>query len=102
MWTRFRGDPQDVTTSQALLGFASDGFLIGTAMRPHPGAGQRLAHVSISTSVIAHALSFHEQFDVAVDADAAREPLRRSGTEPRTRWCTPKTGDSSLRSRRRT
>lgn len=65
VWTRFRGDPQDVTTSQALLGFASDGFLIGTAMRPHPGAGQRLAHVSISTSVIAHALSFHEQFDAS-------------------------------------
>jgi len=63
VWTRFRGDPLDVTTSQALLAFASDGFLIGTAMRPHPGAGQKLAHITISTSVIAHTMSFHEPFD---------------------------------------
>src|ERR1700685_3171711 len=49
--------------SQALLAYASDGFLIGTAMRPHLGVGQALAHVSISTSVITHTLSFHEPFD---------------------------------------
>jgi acyl-CoA thioesterase II len=47
-----------------LLGYASDGFLIGTAMRPHPGIGQALAHVSISTSVITQTLTFHEDFDV--------------------------------------
>lgn len=63
VWSRFAGGPFDLTTSQALLAFASDGFLIGTAMRPHPGVGQALAHVSISTSVITHTLSFHEPFD---------------------------------------
>jgi acyl-CoA thioesterase II len=63
VWTRFPDAPADVTTSRALLSYATDGFLIGTAMRPHPGVGQALAHVSISTSVITHTLSFHEPFD---------------------------------------
>lgn len=63
LWSRFGGGPFDLTTSQAMLAFASDGFLIGTAMRPHRGVGQALAHVSISTSVITHTLTFHEPFD---------------------------------------
>lgn len=62
VWSRFAGIPDDPWVSQALLGYASDGFLIGTAMRPHPGAGQSLAHVSISTSVIAQTLTFHDPF----------------------------------------
>jgi acyl-CoA thioesterase len=40
VWSRFPGAPSDPGTGQALLAFASDGFLIGTAMRPHPGVGQ--------------------------------------------------------------
>ena len=63
VWTRFVGAPSDPTISRALLGFASDGFLIGAAMRPHPGIGQSMAHVSISTTVNAHTLSFHQPFD---------------------------------------
>ena len=63
VWIRFPDAPADVTTARALLSYATDGFLIGTAMRPHAGAGQSLAHVSISTSVITHTLSFHEAFD---------------------------------------
>jgi acyl-CoA thioesterase II len=63
VWTRFPGAPEDVTTSRALLSYATDGFLIGTAMRPHAGVGQALAHVSISTSVVSHTLTFHEPFD---------------------------------------
>jgi acyl-CoA thioesterase len=62
VWTRFPGAPADLTTSQALLAYASDGFLIGTAMRPHEGVGQALAHVSISTSVLSHTLTYHEPF----------------------------------------
>jgi acyl-CoA thioesterase len=31
-------------------------------MRPHPGAGQALAHVSISTTVITQTLTFHDPF----------------------------------------
>ena len=58
VWTRFVGAPDDPTLNQALLAFASDGFLIGTAMRPHAGVGQSMAHRTISTSVITHTLTF--------------------------------------------
>lgn len=63
VWTRFPGAPADAATSQALLAYASDGFLIGTAMRPHPGVGQSQAHVSVETTVLTHTLSFHEPFE---------------------------------------
>ena len=60
VWTRFPGAPEDPTTNQALLAYATDGFLIGTAMRPHAGVGQAQAHRTVSTSVITHTLTFHE------------------------------------------
>ena len=63
VWTRFPGAPADPALNQALLAFATDGFLIGTAMRPHPGVGQSLAHRTISTSVITHTLTFHAPVD---------------------------------------
>jgi acyl-CoA thioesterase II len=59
------GAPDDPLLSRALLGFASDGFLIGAAMRPHRGIGQSMAHRELSTSVIAHTISFHEPFGAA-------------------------------------
>lgn len=59
-WVRFPGAPDDPAIGQALLAYASDGFLIGTAMRPHAGVGQSMAHVSISTTVLTQTLSFHE------------------------------------------
>ena len=58
-----RRAPADLTTSQALLAYASDGFLIATAMRPHAGVGQAQAHVSISTTVLSQTITFHEPFD---------------------------------------
>jgi acyl-CoA thioesterase-2 len=60
VWSRFVGVPDDPAIDQALLAFATDGFLIATAMRPHPGVGQALAHVTVSTGVISHTLTFHE------------------------------------------
>jgi acyl-CoA thioesterase len=63
VWTRFPDAPDDPTVAQALLAYASDGFLIATAMRPHEGVGQSLAHVTISTTVLSHTLTFHEPFD---------------------------------------
>jgi len=63
VWTRFDGAPKDQTLNRALLAFATDGFLIGTAMRPHEGIGQSMAHVSISTTVVTHTLTFHEDVD---------------------------------------
>ena len=62
VWTRFVGAPDDPAISQALLAFATDGFLIGTAMRPHEGVGQSQAHVTLSTGVLSHTLTFHEPF----------------------------------------
>jgi acyl-CoA thioesterase len=62
VWVRFKGAPDDLTISQALLSWSTDGFLIGTAMRPHPGVGQGQAHLGISTGVISHTLTFHEPF----------------------------------------
>jgi acyl-CoA thioesterase II len=60
VWTRFVGAPDDPALDQALLAFATDGFLIGTAMRPHAGVGQSQAHRTVSTGVISHTLTFHE------------------------------------------
>jgi acyl-CoA thioesterase-2 len=62
VWTAFPGAPDDRGVSQALLAFATDGFLIGTAMRPHRGVGQSQAHVTLSTGVLSHTLTFHEPF----------------------------------------
>jgi acyl-CoA thioesterase len=60
VWTRFDGAPGSPLLDQALLAFATDGFLIGTAMRPHEGVGQAQAHKTLSTGVISHTLTFHE------------------------------------------
>ena len=72
VWMRFPGaGAHDDTASdtgaggtldRALLAYASDGFLIGTALRPHLGFGQSLAHVAFATTVLTHTLSFHEPF----------------------------------------
>jgi len=37
------------------------GSLIDTAMRPHKGVGQAQAHVTLSTGVLSHTLTFHER-----------------------------------------
>jgi acyl-CoA thioesterase II len=60
VWSRFPGSGDVGTAGQALLAYATDGFLIGTAMRPHAGFGQALSHVEFSTSVLTHTLTFHE------------------------------------------
>jgi acyl-CoA thioesterase len=62
VWTRFVGAPDDLTISQGLLAFATDGFLIGAAMLPHDGVGQAQAHHTLSTGVLSHTLTFHEPF----------------------------------------
>jgi acyl-CoA thioesterase II len=60
VWTRFVGAPDDPAVDQALLAYVTDGFLIATAMRPHAGVGQAQAHVTVSTGVVSHTLTFHE------------------------------------------
>ena len=64
VWTRFAGAPTgDPVLAQALVSYTTDPFLIGTAMRPHKGVGQAQAHVTLSTGVISHTLTFHEEVD---------------------------------------
>ena len=62
IWTRYADAPDDVAVNQAVLAWATDGLLIGTAMRPHAGIGLDQAHRTISTGVISHTLTFHEPF----------------------------------------
>ena len=64
VWVRTVRAPQDQAVNRALLAYVSDGFLIGTAMRPHEGVGQSQAHVSIATAVVSHTLTFHEDIDM--------------------------------------
>ena len=62
VWVRLpdvRGDP---SLGEALLAYATDGFLIATAMRPHEGMGQKMAHRSVATGVVSHTLTFHDRF----------------------------------------
>ncbi len=65
VFTAFPGAPADPGVNQALLAFATDGFLIGTAMRPHEGVGQSQAHVTLSTGVLSHTITFHEPVSVS-------------------------------------
>ena len=60
VWVRFVGAPDEPATDQALVAYSTDGFLIGTAMRPHAGVGQAQAHRTLSTGVLSHTLTFHE------------------------------------------
>ena len=62
VWVRFAGAPEEAGTDQALVAYSTDGFLIGTAMRPHAGVGQAQAHKTLSTGVLSHTLTFHEPF----------------------------------------
>jgi acyl-CoA thioesterase II len=56
-------DPgHDQGVHQAVLAWATDGFLIATALRPHPGIGQDDAHRGLSTGVVGHTIVFHEPF----------------------------------------
>ena len=65
VWVRTSGPPDNLIVNQALLAHATASFLIGTAMRPHAGVGQSVAHREISTGIVGHTISFHE--DVAPD-----------------------------------
>lgn len=66
LWVRFPdAPPGDTVMSRALLSHATDGWLIATAMRPHAGIGQSMAHRELSTGVLAQDITFHTDFDAA-------------------------------------
>ena len=64
VWVRLPAIDDDPVLAQALLAYGTDGFLIGTALRPHAGFGQNMAHRSLATGVVSHTLTFHERVEV--------------------------------------
>ena len=60
-WTRV-DRPLDDPAPQALLAYATDLTVIGTALRPHEGIGQADAHVRLHTAVTGHTMWFHRPF----------------------------------------
>jgi acyl-CoA thioesterase len=65
VWTRCALGSDDPVVHQAVLSWATDGFLIGTAMLPHAGFHEGQAHRTISTGVVSHTVNFHDVFDVS-------------------------------------
>ncbi len=63
-WVRLPAGSDDPALAQAMLAYGTDGFLIGTAMLPHAGVGQNMAHRNIGTGVVSHTLTFHEPVPV--------------------------------------
>ncbi|MDT5012184.1 MAG: acyl-CoA thioesterase [Mycobacterium sp.] len=64
LWVRFPEAPHDDAVQRALLAHTTDGWLIATAMRPHPNLGQAMAHTQVSTGVLTQSLAFHSDVDV--------------------------------------
>ena len=65
LWVRFPGAPiGDQAMHRALLSHATDGWIIATAMFPHAGVGQAMAHLTISTGVLSQNLAFHSDVNV--------------------------------------
>jgi acyl-CoA thioesterase-2 len=60
--TETPGEVSGGALDQALLAFASDLTLIGTALRPIEGLSQADSTVSIATAVTSHSLWFHQPF----------------------------------------
>ena len=78
LWTRAPSLPDTPAVHQAALAWATDGFLIGTALRPHAGINQDDAHRGLSTGVV----GAHHRVPRAVPrrrvaAARARVPVRR-------------------------
>ena len=65
-WTRFPDPVESVAANQAIMSWATNGSLIGLAMRPHADVVNIAdAHHTVATGVIGHTLNFHERFDVS-------------------------------------
>jgi acyl-CoA thioesterase II len=63
-WMRFRDAPAEPYLHTALLAQATTHWTIAAAMRPHRGIGERDAHVSLSTGIMAVSLALHDDVDV--------------------------------------
>jgi acyl-CoA thioesterase-2 len=73
-WTRMPAAVESVAASQAILAWATNGWSIGLAMRPH-GDVVKIdeAHHSLATGVIGHTINFHSDFDAGSWIQLAHE-----------------------------
>lgn len=61
-WLKVAIDNQPIAIHQALLAFASDYYLVGTALMPH---GLSYASPNLQIASIDHSMHFHRPFDVS-------------------------------------
>jgi acyl-CoA thioesterase II len=59
-WLRYREAPAEPYLNQALVAHFTGHLSIATAMRPHAGLGEAMAHRALSTGVLALTISFHD------------------------------------------
>jgi len=64
-WVRFRDNPIEPYLRSALVAQATTHWTVAAAMRPHPGVGQAMAHVTLSTGIMSISIAFHD--DAPVD-----------------------------------
>lgn len=65
-WVRWHEAPRaDRARNHAISSWFTDSQLVGAAMRPHANVTMEMAHVSVSTGVLSHSMSFHEESDAA-------------------------------------
>jgi acyl-CoA thioesterase len=64
-WVRCPKLPSDQHLQQALVAFLSNFPLVGVAMRPHPGLSADMSHLKVSTGVLAHTMSFHDDLNLS-------------------------------------
>jgi acyl-CoA thioesterase len=64
-WMRFRDNPAERCLRSGLVAQATTHWTIAAAMRPHPGFGESMAHVSLSTGPMSISLALHD--DAALD-----------------------------------
>lgn len=65
-WTRLPGFSGTLAESQAILSWATNGWIIELSMQPHKGTVDiSQSHQSLSTGVINHTINFHREFDAS-------------------------------------
>ena len=64
-WLRLREAPDELCLRQAMLCDFMGRLSVAAAMRPHAGVGEAMAHVSLSTGVLAITAGLHEDPDLS-------------------------------------
>jgi acyl-CoA thioesterase II len=65
LWIRHPRPLDAPLVNQAVLAWATDGFLISAALGPHPDLDESQAHQTLSTGVMSHTINFHRPVDAS-------------------------------------